>query len=157
MDKALTIFENWTLFLTVMAGLISMTANVILRYGFNHSLAWSEEFIREVIMYTTFIGCSVAIRNRNMIVIDALPQLVPILKAPLVFITHASTLVFCAVITYLGWKMMVLQYVTKQTTVTMEIPTAVLYVMLPMMGVFMAFRTLQSLYQDVKTYILKTA
>ena len=49
---------------------------MILRYGFNYSLAWSEELVREVIILTTFIGCSAAIKARSMIKIDALVQLV---------------------------------------------------------------------------------
>jgi C4-dicarboxylate transporter DctQ subunit len=36
---------------------------VVLRYGFNYTLAWSEELVREVIIYTTFIGCSAAIKE----------------------------------------------------------------------------------------------
>ena len=66
-DKCLTLFEDWTLFLTVMAALLALFANVILRYGFDYSLAWSEELVKLVIIYTTFIGCSASIRNRSMI------------------------------------------------------------------------------------------
>ena len=39
-----------------MGALIALFFNVILRYGFNYSLAWSEELVREVIILTTFIG-----------------------------------------------------------------------------------------------------
>jgi TRAP-type C4-dicarboxylate transport system permease small subunit len=63
LDTLLTLFEEWTLFLTVMVALISLFMNVVLRYGMNYSLAWSEELVREVIIYTTFIGCSAAIKN----------------------------------------------------------------------------------------------
>lgn len=157
MDKVLTFIENWTLFLSVMAGLISLFINVILRYGFNYSLAWSEELIREVIMFTTFIGCSAAIKNRNMIVIDALPQLIPRLKVYLAFFTHFSVIVFCGLIVVLGWKMAALQWATKQATITMEIPYGLLYGMLPMMGIMMFLRTLQNIYKDIKTFFPGTS
>ena len=71
LDKVLTFFEEWTLFISVMVALVALFVNVVLRYGFNYSLAWSEELVREVIIYTTFIGCSAAVKNRSMIKIDA--------------------------------------------------------------------------------------
>ncbi|MBU2548622.1 MAG: TRAP transporter small permease subunit [Proteobacteria bacterium] len=150
-DKVLTFFENWTLFLTVMVGLISLFANVVLRYGFNYSLAWSEELIREIIMYTTFIGCSAAIKNRNMITIDALPQVVSSLKTPLLFFSHAATLVFSVLITVLGVQMAIQQSATHQETIILRIPLEILYMMLPLMGVMMFLRTLQIGYEDVQT------
>ena len=70
-DRILTFFEEWTLFIAVMGALISLFANVVLRYGFKYSLAWSEELVRLVIIYTTLIGCSAAVKNRTMIKIDA--------------------------------------------------------------------------------------
>ena len=56
LDKILTFFEEWTLFVSVIVALLALFVNVVLRYGFNYSLAWSEELVREVIIYTTFIG-----------------------------------------------------------------------------------------------------
>lgn len=76
-DRAVTFFEEWTLFLTVTAALVALFASVVLRYGFNHSLAWSEELVRLVIIYTTFVGCSRAVKNGAMVRIDALVQFFP--------------------------------------------------------------------------------
>ena len=56
LDKVLSFFEDWTLFISVMVALMALFFNVVLRYGFNYTLAWSEELVREVIIYTTFIG-----------------------------------------------------------------------------------------------------
>ena len=150
-DKALTLFENWTLFFAVMIGLVSLVVNVALRYGFNYTLAWSEELVREIIIFTTFIGCSAAVRNRNMITIDALPQMVPALKKFLAFLSHAATLFFSAMITYLGWKMAALQLMTHQKTIIMKIPLVFLYAILPLMGVMMFIRTIQVIHEDVRT------
>lgn len=148
LDKVLVFIEEWTLFIATMAALISLFLNVVLRYGFNYSLAWSEELVREVIILTTFIGCSAAIKARSMIKIDALVQLVPILTKPLTIFSHLATLLFSSMMVYYGWKMVALQVSTQQKTIILEIPLAYLYVILPVMGVMMFIRTVQVIYQD---------
>ncbi len=121
---------------------------MVLRYGFNYSLAWSEELVREVIIYTTLIGCSAAVKSRSMIKIDAMVQLAPILKTPLTYFSNAVTLIFSIMMVYYGWKMVALQVMTNQKTIIMEIPLAYLYLMMPMMGVMMFIRTVQVMYED---------
>ena len=149
LDKILTFFEDWTLFITVFVALIAMFFNVVLRYGFNYSLAWSEELVREVIIYTTFIGCSAAVKNRSMIKIDALVQLIPRLKVPLNYISNIVTLIFALMMLYYGWKMAALQAATHQKTIIMQIPLVYLFAILPLMGGMMFIRTIQVMYQDV--------
>ena len=129
-DVVLSFFEDWTLFISVIVALLALFCNVVLRYGFNYSLAWSEELVREVIMYTTFIGCSAAIKNRSMIKIDALVQLVPKLKLPLSYFSNAVTLIFASMMVYYGYKMAALQVQTQQKTIIMQIPLVYLYSML---------------------------
>ena len=148
LDQILTLFEEWTLFIAVMTGLVSLFINVLLRYIFNYSLAWSEELIREIIIYTTFVGCSMAVRNRSMIKIDALSQLVPRLKLPLDYFSNAVTLIFSVIIFYLGWKMAALQVATFQKTIILQIPLVFLYSVLPLMGGSMFIRTIQVIYWD---------
>jgi C4-dicarboxylate transporter, DctQ subunit len=149
-DKILTFFEDWTLFISVMAALIALFFNVVLRYGFNYTLAWSEELVREVIILTTFIGCSAAVKNRSMIKIDALLQLVPKLKLPLTYFSNIVTLIFGAMMVYLGWKMAALQVMTQQKTIILQIPLVYLYALLPVMGAGMFLRTIQVMYQDLQ-------
>lgn len=148
-DKIFTFFEEWTLFISVMVALLALFFNVILRYGFNYSLAWSEELIREVIIYTTFIGCSAAIKNRSMIRIDALVQLVPKVKFPLAMFSNLMVLLFTVLMIYYGIQMAHMQVVTNQKSVIMQIPIVYLYAILPLMGVMMFIRTLHVIYQDI--------
>ena len=42
LDRILTFIEEWTLFLTVIVALVALFANVVLRYGFNYSLAFNR-------------------------------------------------------------------------------------------------------------------
>ncbi len=148
LDKILTFFEEWTLFISVIVALLALFINVVLRYGFNYSLAWSEELVREVIIYTTFIGCSAAVKNRSMIKIDASVQLLPRLKIPLTYFSNFVTMIFASMMIYYGWLMAALQVRTHQKTIIMEIPLAYLYAILPLMGTMMLIRTIQVMHQD---------
>jgi len=149
LDKVFSFFEDWTLFFAVMAALIALFINVFLRYVFSYTLAWSEELVREVLIYTTFIGCSAAIKNRSMIKIDALVQLAPKLKIPLNYISNIATLIFAMMMLYYGWKMAALQAATHQKTIIMQIPLVYLFAILPLMGGMMFIRTIMVMYQDV--------
>ena len=148
-DRALTFFEEWTLFITVMVALVALFFNVILRYGFNYSLTWSEELVREVIIYTTLIGCSTAVKNRSMIKIDASVQLFPKMKVPLTFFSNLVTLIFSVMVLYLGWKLAALQVQTMQKTIILQIPLVYIFAILPLMGAMMTIRTLQVFYEDI--------
>lgn len=147
-DKVLSFFEEWTLFITVLVAMVSLFANVVLRYGFHYSLAWSEELVREVILYTTFIGCSVAVKKRSTIRIDAFVQLVPVLKYPFEIFSHVVTLLFCVIIIYFGVLLAQLQVMSGQKTLILQIPTAFLYAILPLMGGLMFIRTLMAMAED---------
>jgi TRAP-type C4-dicarboxylate transport system permease small subunit len=149
LDKALSTFEDWTLFISVMVALVALFVNVVLRYGFNYTLAWSEELVREVIIYTTFIGCCSAVKNRSMIKIDASVQLFPKLKTPLTYFSNLVILAFSVMMMIYGWKMAALQAQTFQKTVILQIPLVYLYAILPLTGVLMFIRTLQVIVQDL--------
>ena len=155
LDKILTFFEDWTLFIAVIVALISLFVNVVLRYGFNYSLAWSEELVREVIIYTTFIGCGAAVKNRSMIKIDATVQLIPKLKIPLTYFSNFTMMIFAVMMIYYGWKMAELQVQTNQKTIIMQIPLVYLYSILPLMGTTMLIRTIQVTYQDLQEQFFK--
>ena len=156
LDRILSFIEEWVLFIATFAALIALFVNVVLRYGFNYSLAWSEELVREVIIVTTFIGCSAAIKARSMIKIDALVQIFPSLKTPLNFFSNFVTLIFSTMMIYYGWQMAALQMQTFQKTIIMQIPLAYLYAILPAMGIGMFIRTIQVMYQDIQELHAKT-
>lgn len=149
LDRILSFFEDWTLFITVIIALVSLFFNVMLRYCFNYSLAWSEELVREVIIYTTFIGCSAAVKRRSMIRIDAAVQLLPRLKVPLTFFSNLVTMIFSVMMIYYGCKIAHLQVITNQKTIILEIPLVFIFSILPLMGVMMLIRTIQLFRQDI--------
>lgn len=147
-DRGLSQFEDWTLLISVGVALIALFLNVVLRYGFNYTLAWSEELVREVIIYTTFIGCCVAVKNRSMIRIDATVQLIPKVKTVLTYFSNTVVIIFSILMMYYGWQMAAMQARTFQKTLILKIPLVYLYTILPLTGALMLIRTLHVIYQD---------
>ncbi|BBO85570.1 hypothetical protein DSCO28_61360 [Desulfosarcina ovata subsp. sediminis] len=156
LDKILTTFEDWTLFISVLVALVALFVNVVLRYGFNYTLAWSEELVREVIIYTTFIGCCSAVKSRSMIKIDASVQLFPKLKMPLTYFSNVVILIFSVMMMIYGSQMAAMQARTFQKTLILQIPLVYLYAILPLTGGLMCIRTLQIIYKDLTSFQVDT-
>jgi len=149
-DRVFLQIEDWSLFIAVFMALFTAMANVILRKTTNDiSLYWSDEVVRKVIYFSTYIGCVAAIRNRSLIRIDALPQMLPVLKKPLTLFSHCMVLVFSVVMIYLGSKMTMMMYNDEYArTATLQIPEYFFYAILPLMGCMMFFRTLIVMRED---------
>ncbi|SDU17639.1 TRAP transporter small permease [Desulfobacula phenolica] len=151
LDTIFTNVEEWTLFIIVMAALMSLFANVVLRYGFNYTLAWSEELVRIVMIYSTFVGASVAVKQRAMIRIDAVVQIFPKLKPGLTLYTNLLMLIFAWMMVFYGYRMTHLQLLTHQKTIIMQIPLVIVYAIMPVMGVMIFIRTIQVIIQDIRS------
>jgi C4-dicarboxylate transporter, DctQ subunit len=150
-DRTFAFIEDWSLFAAVSVALVSAMANVLLRKTTHINLYWSDEVVRKVIFFTTYVGCIAAIRGRSLIRIDALPQLIPILKKPLTLLSHLAVLVFSGLMVRLGWQMTVSVYQDEYArTATLQIPEWYFYAVLPAMGVMMFLRTLIVMVEDWK-------
>ena len=149
-DRGFLFIEEWSLFVTVCIALVTAMANVVLRKTTsNLNIYWSDEVVRKVIYFTTYIGCVAAVRSRSLIRIDALPQMFPILKKPLTLVSHLAVLVFSATMMYLGWDMTVMMFHDPNArTTTLQIPEWYFYAVLPLMGVMMFVRTLIVMVED---------
>lgn len=149
-DRTFSQFEDWMLFLTVTVALVTAMANVVLRKATNDlNLYWSDEIVRKVIFFSTYFGALAAVRSRSLIRIDALPQLLPILKKPLTLFSHFMVLVFSAIMVCYGGSMTIDKFHDAYSrTATLQIPEWIFYIVLPVMGAMMFIRTLIVAYED---------
>lgn len=150
-DRSFKFIEDWSLFTAVSIALISAMANVILRKTTSDfSLYWSDEVVRKVIFFSTYVGCISAIRSRALIKIDALPQLLPGLKKPLTLFSHLAVIVFAIFMIYLGGLMAITMFHDEYAvTSTLRIPEWYFYSVLPIMGLMMLIRTIIVFYEDL--------
>ncbi len=149
-DRSFSQFEDWMLFLTVSIALITAMANVVLRKTTSDlNLYWSDEIVRKVIFFSTYFGALAAVRSRSLIRIDALPQLLPILKKPLTLFSHLVVLIFSGIMVWIGSAMTVDKFHDAYSkTATLQIPEWIFYAVLPVMGGMMFVRTLIIAYED---------
>lgn len=149
-DRAFLFIEEWSLFVAVCIALLTAMTNVILRKTTNDfNIYWSDEVVRKVIYFSTYIGCAAAIRGRHLIRITALPQMFPLLKKPLNLLSHAAVLLFSVLMVYLGSQMTVMMYQDEYAkTATLQIPEYYFYAVLPLMGCMSFIRTLFAIRED---------
>ncbi len=150
LDRAFLLIEEWSLFLAVLIALLVALANVVLRkLTADINLYWSDEVVRKVIFFSTYIGCVAAVRNRSLIRIDAVPQLFPGTRRFLTLVNHLAVLLFAASMIWLGWQMTVMMYQDEYArTASLQIPEWIFYAVLPLMGVMMFIRTLIVMVED---------
>jgi len=146
-EKALTVFEEFTLFASVIIALISLFMNVVLRYGFSYTLAWSEELVRIVIIYTTFIGASVAVKNSSQIKIDAVVQFFPKSEKFFEILALVATVVFSICLIKFGSQLIDLMNMTDQKTIILKIPMSWIYMIFPVSGFLMIVRSAGRFYR----------
>lgn len=149
-DRTFAFVEDWSLFLTVSAALLVALANIILRKATaQFNIYWSDEVVRKVIYFSTYIGCVAAVRGRSLIRIDVLIQLLPVTKRFLTLVSHLAVLLFSALMVRLGWLLTVSVYQDQYArTSSLQIPEWYFYAILPLMGVMMFIRTLIVAVED---------
>ena len=149
-DRTFAFVEDWSLFLTVGAALVVALANIVLRKATdNVNLYWSDEVVRKVIYFSTYIGCVAAVRSRSLIRIDVAIQLLPATRKALTLVSHLAVLFFAVLIVRLGWLMTVSVYQDEYArTSSLQIPEWYFYAILPLMGVMMFIRTVIVAVED---------
>mgnify|MGYP001179671027 FL=1 len=149
-NRVFSFVEDWSLFISVSVALVVAMANVALRKLTNDvNLYWSDEVVRKVIFFSTYVGSISAIRARSLIRIDALPQLMPALKKPLTLFSHLAVLIFSGCMVWFGYTMTLMVYEDQfAKTASLQIPEWYFYAVLPIMGMMMFIRTLIVAFED---------
>lgn len=75
LDRAMTRLIEWVL-IALLAGMVAMVfTNVVLRYGFNTGINFSEELSRFFFVWLTFVGAVVTFREHSHIGVETVVRL----------------------------------------------------------------------------------
>lgn len=120
----------------VLAMLMALVTGlqVFFRYVLNHSLFWSEEVGRILLVWITFLGATVAYRRKAHVGIDVLVRrLAPDTQRTLErLLLAASSLFFLVLITF---GVQFIRFIAYQKTAALGLPMGLPYTVIPLSGV----------------------
>ncbi len=107
---------------------------VFSRYVLNHSLFWSEELARFLLVWLTFLGASVAYRRRAHASIDVLFRRLPVSgQRTAVFGVHLCALFFSLILVYFGVQFAF--FVRLQISPALYLPKWIPHSIVPISGI----------------------
>lgn len=142
MQKAIDLFFK-LLEVLVVACLVAMVimvfGNVVLRYGFNSGITISEEMSRYCFIWLTYIGAMVAMREGGHLGVDTLVKHLPVLGKKFCLFVSECLMLFCNVLFLMGTYQMHHLQVTNVSPVagiSMIWVYGIGYVVAVVMGIF---------------------
>ncbi len=130
--------------------LIIMCMGVIFRYALNSPLTWVDELACYLLVFTTFIGGYVALREGELAKIGFIVEkFSPQGRKILNLLANLTMLALAVGISYYGIKLGGMPTILKQRTPSMQIPMIVFYSFIPISGVLMLVNMLVKIYDGI--------
>ncbi len=114
------------------AALVVMFWQIITRYLFNAPLSWSDEFVRYLLVWITFVGAALAVRYSKLIKLDFIFNIFNFTngkKAIIRSLANILSIIFCLII--LRYSLEILEIVHAQKSSSMQIPMSIPYLAIP--------------------------
>lgn len=153
-DKAVTLFENYFLIIGLLTVSVVLFVNVVLRYVFSAGLSWAEEFSRYVIVWMVTAGVGAAARENMHMSITAIIDLTKSKKFHfgINMFVLLSGLLFAIFTLVTGSRLVYSMILNNQLSPAMEIPLWTIYLALPIGGLLLTYRLVQSFFKQLKAF-----
>ena len=143
-DSFFTLLEGLVV-LCLVAMVIMVFGNVVLRYGFNSGITISDEMSRYCFIWLTYIGAMVAMREKGHLGVDTLVIRLSLGGKKVCFFLSEALMLLCNGLFLLGtWKMHELQ--VSNVSPVVGISMIWIYGMGYVVGVVMSIMNLHQLY-----------
>ncbi|MBW1848599.1 MAG: TRAP transporter small permease [Deltaproteobacteria bacterium] len=149
LSRSLNHWIEYLLFGLGFSMAIIVAVQVFFRYVLNHSLFWSEELARFLLVWLTFFGASVAYYRKANPGVDFLySRMSPsIRKVSTVLIHLASIILFCVMIFY-GCQFA--YFVRLQISPALQLPKWIILSIIPISGLILLVHGITFLVNELK-------
>ena len=145
-SKLLLKLLEWLLIIIFGLMVVLVFGNVVLRYGFNYGIIFSEEVSRFLFVWMVFLGSVLMLHDNGHLGVHTVTKLLPLAgKKVCKFVSDAATLACCVLMTYGGWKIVGLNLVNYAPV--SGIPIGVVYSALLVCSIGMGALLIGSLYR----------
>lgn len=143
--------EEYLMVAMVMLMTALIFIQVIMRYIFGNSLAWSEELSRYLFLWSIWLGASYGIKTQGHIRLTVLTsRLSPRIQDIVGVIVYIIWFLFVLFLVVKGYELVAKIYVSGQTSIALRLPMWIAYASVPVGCTLMSFRMLQNEYQVFK-------
>ena len=148
-SRAINRAVEWSLAGIGLVMVLVVAAQVFSRYALNHSLFWSEELARYLLVWLTFLGATVAYHRRAHPSIDMLQaRMGPGTARIMTIAGYLAALLFFGVLTIYGLQFA--HFVRAQISPALQIPKWTVMLVLPLSGTILCLHTWVFLSEAVK-------
>ncbi|MEW6622323.1 MAG: TRAP transporter small permease [Bacillota bacterium] len=153
MSKLSTLINQLASYIVIVS-IFVMTVVVIVqvfcRYVLGFSIFWSEELARYLLVWTTFLGGSVAYKKAQLASINFLAEKLPARPRALVgILAQIMALTFIVVAAYYGFKQSFSPSVTMQVSPAMRLPMTYAYLAVPIGFGIIMIHSIENLYKHI--------
>jgi TRAP-type C4-dicarboxylate transport system permease small subunit len=128
---------------------VIVAVQVFFRYVLNHSLFWSEELARYLLVWLTFLGASVAYRRKVHPGIDVVFVRMPdSIRRIFSILVHLLSIVLFLVMIFFGVKFS--YFVRLQISPALYLPKWIIFSIIPISGLILLIHGLAFLFNELK-------
>ncbi|MDY3903061.1 TRAP transporter small permease [Peptoniphilus sp. SGI.035] len=116
-------FEESILCVLLVIMTIILGIQIVARYVFGNSLAWSEELVRYLFVWSAFLGVPYCIRRKASIKVDQFRRMMPVgVQKAFNYIDKIIIFVLFLIIALFSFDVIRSTYISGQTSAAMGIP-----------------------------------
>jgi len=145
LGKLFNKIEYGALIISLVVMVVVIFSQVVMRYVFNNSLSWSEEFARYLFVWFSWIGVSAGVRDKEHLKVEMLSMALSkrgfvktkeVMNIIVSLIWLATTLI----VAYYGYQLVMRQMALMVVTPAMRLPVWIGYLSVPACSAIVGIR-----------------
>lgn len=130
-DRYLEKFEGRLIVLLLSLMIILSFGQMVSRNLFHQALVWGDIFLRQLVLWTGFLGASLAVRQNKHISIDVFSNfLSPSAKNKVLFFTRIATAIISGFLAYAAWSFVQFER-GSESILFLDLPVWIFQLILP--------------------------
>lgn len=136
--------------ISVAVAAVVVIAQVFVRFFMGFSFPWGDELARYLLVWTTFLGASSALKEGKMASVTLLvDKLSPILTRIVAVLVDLIIGFFLVIMIYHGFNLVTSPTILKQVSPAMRLPMYWTYGVIPVSALFMLIHTIVMIWDKV--------
>ena len=142
LNRTLEKFEYGLIVCLLSLMIILSFGQMVSRNLFHQALVWGDIFLRQLVLWTGFLGANLAVRQNKHISIDVLSSFLPTnLKNKVFTFTRIVTAIISGFLAWAAWSFVKFEK-ESESTLFLDLPVWIFQLILPYSFLIIAFRFL---------------